>query len=419
MTPGDSAETRRRTPLLALLAANGVSVTGDMMARLALPWFALQTTGSPARTGVVAAAMTVPVVLAGIFGGAAVDRMGHRRASIWSDWASGATTALIPLLYLSVGLPFWLLVALVFTGSLLDAPGRAARRALYPRLVNLAGTPMERATGAYDGVDRLALLLGGPLAGALAALLGPANVLWVNAATFAVSALLTAGLVPADDRAQEHSARSAAYLDDLKAGIGYMVREPLIRTIILIVIVTNALDGTTEVTTPVYADRFLAGAADLGLLMGALGLGALTGAALFGLGGHRLPHRIVLAVAMLVLGGRFAAYALGLPLPPLLAITFVAGLAAGPINPIWQTLQYARVPEHLRGRVFAAFGAAVMAAAPLGTLAAGYLTDLLGVRAVFATCALLYVGPAITPLWHRAFRTGPRGPRPQQRATQL
>ena len=87
---------RRRGPLFALLAANAVSMSGNVAALVAIPWFVLQTTGSPARTGIVAAAGLVPIVLSGFIGGALVDRLGYRKASIVADLAVPARSRRSP-----------------------------------------------------------------------------------------------------------------------------------------------------------------------------------------------------------------------------------------------------------------------------------------------------------------------------------
>src|SRR5215213_846482 len=109
-TPSD----RNRKPFIALLAADGISQTGNMLTMLAVPWFVLETTGSAAKTGLTAAIGAVAVVVAGVLGGALVDRLGHKRTSIISDLASGLTVALIPLLHLTIGLAFWQLLILMF-----------------------------------------------------------------------------------------------------------------------------------------------------------------------------------------------------------------------------------------------------------------------------------------------------------------
>ena len=135
---------RDRGPLFALFAANAVSMTGNVAALIAIPWFVLETTGSAAKTGVTAFAALLPVVLSGLFGGALVDRLGYRRASILSDLASSGAVAAIPLLHSTIGLEFWQLLVLVFLGGLLDAPGSSARTALLPM------PPYER-DGATNG----------------------------------------------------------------------------------------------------------------------------------------------------------------------------------------------------------------------------------------------------------------------------
>lgn len=91
---------RERIGVVALLTASGLSGLGDMVAAIALPWFVLQETGSPALTALTGFAPLVSLVVGGIVGGAVVDRFGFRPVSIVADLASGATIALIPILAL-------------------------------------------------------------------------------------------------------------------------------------------------------------------------------------------------------------------------------------------------------------------------------------------------------------------------------
>src|SRR3954451_21347009 len=121
---------KNRVPLFALLLANAISMIGNNFSAVAIPWFVLETTGSPARTGVVAFATVLPTVMTAIFGGAFVDRFGNKRVSVVADAISGGTVALIPLLDHTIGLAFWQLVLLVFLGALLDAPGNTARMSI-------------------------------------------------------------------------------------------------------------------------------------------------------------------------------------------------------------------------------------------------------------------------------------------------
>src|ERR1051325_9128993 len=105
-------------PLYSLFTANAISLVGNVFTLIAIPWFVLQTTGSATKTGITGFFNILPVVLAGFLGGTIVDRLGYKRTSIISDLASGVTTAVVPMLYFTVGLQFWELMVLVFLGAL-------------------------------------------------------------------------------------------------------------------------------------------------------------------------------------------------------------------------------------------------------------------------------------------------------------
>jgi len=108
--------------------------------------------------------------------------------SIVADLASAAAVAAIPLLHSTVGLELWELMLLVFLGALLDAPGATARVSLLPDLVELAGVRMERANGIRGAIQQGSWLVGAPLGGILVAAFGATTALWLDAASFLVSA---------------------------------------------------------------------------------------------------------------------------------------------------------------------------------------------------------------------------------------
>ncbi len=141
----------RRASLYALYAADAVSLSGNAAAQIAIPWFVLTTTGSATLTALVVFFNFLPIVLAAFFGGVIVDRLGFRTTSIVADLASAGAVAAIPLLHTTVGVELWQLMALVFAGALLDAPGATARAALFPDVVELTGVRMERASGIRAG----------------------------------------------------------------------------------------------------------------------------------------------------------------------------------------------------------------------------------------------------------------------------
>ena len=224
----------------------------------------------PALTGLAVFVNFLPVVLAGFFGGVIVDRLGYRFTSIVADLASAAAVVAIPLLHSTVGLELWELLILVFLGALLDAPGATARVSLFPDLVERAGVGMERANGIRGAIQQGSWLVGAPIAGILVAKLGATTALWLDAASFLVSAALVGALVPAARRVVERES-SHGYLAELAEGLRFIWSRRIVRALVVTVLITNLLDAPFPVVMPVFAREAFGSAADLGLMYGVFG----------------------------------------------------------------------------------------------------------------------------------------------------
>ncbi|MFE4455447.1 MFS transporter [Streptomyces sp. NPDC056796] len=408
----------RRTPLAAVLAANSISTAGTSLTLIGVPWFVLETTGSAGRAGVVAFCATLPIVVAALVGGPVIDRIGRRRVSVASDTVCGAAVAAVPLLHHAGALPFWALCALMALNGLSHTPGNTARHVLVPDLAEHAGTTLARAASLFDAVSRGARMLGAALAGVLIAVAGAGTVLLLDAATFALSALLVAAGVRGV-RAAEPSEAAApvslrAYRAELGQGYAYVLGNRLLLAAVVMVMFMNGADqGWNAVLLPVHAEGELGGAADLGLLTALFGAGGLTGALLYGAVGHRFSRRTVFTVCVMLCGApRFAVAALtGTTLP--LAVTMaLGGVAGGMLNPILTTLTYERVPEELRSRVSGALTAGCELAMPVGGLAAGLLVEGMGTSGALLAMGGVYFLATLSPLVFPSWR-GMEAPEPE------
>ena len=94
-------------PLTGLAMADLISTTGTEMTAVALPWFVLTTTGSPARMGVVLAAEYAGLTLLGLAGARVATYTGPRRLMLSADLTRAALIAAIPLLYWAHALTLW------------------------------------------------------------------------------------------------------------------------------------------------------------------------------------------------------------------------------------------------------------------------------------------------------------------------
>jgi MFS family permease len=415
---------RQFQPMGILLVANVISYVGDVMAFLALPWFVLQTTGSLTKTGITAFCATAAIGLSALFGSRLVDRLGYKPASVLSDLVSTVSIGLVPLLYQMGMLSFDGLLVLVFLLGLVATPGRTARSALVPDLAQLADLRFERVTGLSDGVSRVAGFIGAPMAGLLIVLVGTSSLLWIDAGTFAVSALLIGLGVPgaARLRAAQAGAPSDAAVESpepdavaepapgarggVREGLRFLFREPVLFSIVVTVLITNLLDaGFGSVLAPAYIKQVYGSAVVQGGAVAAFGGAAFVGALLFGAIGHRLPRRLTMGVGFSLAGpSRWFALAVT-PAPTMLwIVSAVAGFCIGPVNPIISTISYERIPRPMRAQVLGAVTAGVTMGTPLGGLLAGYLGAALGIRTTLLMLGACYLAATLSLLVNPALR---------------
>ncbi|WP_435057156.1 MFS transporter [Streptomyces sp. bgisy060] len=408
--------TRDRIPLTTVLAANAVSISGNSLTLIGVPWFALETTGSPGKAGLVAFCAAFPVLVSAIAGGPVIDRLGRRRVSIVSDLVCGLALAAIPLLHQIGVLHFWLLCALMAVTGLFHAPGEMARHVLVPDLAGRAGTSLTRAASLYDAVARGARMTGAAIAGLLVAFLGPGTVLLLDAATFAVSALLVvAGLrgVPSAEPLRDGPRLSPArYRADLREGYAFLFRTRLLLGITVMVMVTNGLNQSwTSVLLPVHAREVLGGPGTQGRIVSVFAGCALAGALLYGAVGERFPRRVVFTAGFLICGAPpYLVAALTDTTAPLLLTAAAAGLGAGVLNPILTTVMYEQVPDALRSRVMGASTAGVLLTTPLGGLAAGLLVERIGLATTLLGIGTAYFLATLSPMVFPAWRGMDRAP---------
>lgn len=395
---------RRHLPLAAVIGADSLSRLGSSLTFTAIPWFVLVTSGSVARTGVVVFVQALGVVLALLFGGTVVDRLSYRHASIAADLSAGAAVALIPLLARSVGLAFWQLLGLVFVAALLDTPAQVARYSALPDVARAAGVRFERANAVFDACLTLASLLGPALAGVLIVVVGASNVLWLDAASFGLSAGLVAavpaGLLPAlaVDRAEPYVAR-------LRAALRFVRSDPVLFPLVIFFAAMNLAIGPIEAPIiPVYAHAVFGSAIALGLMSAVGAVGALAGNAVFGWLGHRLSRRAVFAAGFLTVPLALGMLAVRPPLWGALAVLGAMGLGLSLANLLEYTIYFERIPEGMRGRVLGVTGAIAWGTTPLGRLLVGLALAAAGLGPTLAGLALVFLPVPLVLLVLPAFR---------------
>jgi MFS family permease len=434
--------------LFGVLSALALSKAGNAIVMVAVPLFVLERTGSAAATGVAGMFSTLPVVVGGVLGAPLVDRFGSRLSSMVADTLSALCVIAVPILAMVDALPFGLLLALVFLGGIFDTPGDTAKTVVLPELGERRGWSLDRVTGTSSAIQRSSALVGSAVAGFGVAVVGAGNVLFLTAVMCVVAVVVIAlslparrlsiakakdaAVVPAENAVASAPATQPPLVSDTGEGgarspaadnrgfwfgLAFLWRTPLLRALILLILVTNAIDSANlTVIMPIWATGVSANGALFGFMVGCFSAGALVGAALFPLVASRLPRRRFLVIALALAGPPpFVAMLVGAPPVVVLGILFGAGLAAGAINPILQSTLFRQIPVDARARVFGATTAVAASAMPLGSLVGGAGVALWGLAPVLLGAALLYVllalVPALGSVWRGLERPVVNGPR--------
>lgn len=403
----------RPGPLRGFLAAEGVSLVGTRVSMIAIPWLVLTTTGSATQTGLVTLAEMAPLVTLKALTGPLVDRLGPRRVAVTADAVSVLAVGAVPFLHLAGILGFPVLLLLVACAGALRGPGDGAKNAMVPLLVEHAGVPMERATGLSAAVERTASTLGAAFAGGLVALVGPANALALDAASFAVSAvvLLTATrglprhLATQPPVRRARASRVGAYSAELREGWDFLRHDPVLVGVCAMVAVTNLLDQAySGLLVPVWGRNSGYGVGAVGLLFAVFSAASIVGAVAASAWGARLPRFRTYLLAFLVAGApRFVVLALPSPLWTVLVVGVLSGFASGFINPVIGAVIFERIPGPMMGRVSSLNSALCWSLIPFGGIVGGALVSSYGLSAALFVVGAGYLAatmlPALQPRW--------------------
>lgn len=369
-----------------LTAATVVTNLGNSGAMIAAAFAVLESGGSGTDVGLVAAARTAPLVVFLLIGGAIADRIPRNRVMVAANVLNAAAQAVFAALVISGSPALWQMAALSAVGGTASAFFGPASEGML-----LATVEREHAGQAFT-VYRVgmngAIIGGAALGGALVAAIGPGWVLAVDAAGFAVAALLRAFL-RAGDIPREDSGHGM--LRELREGWREFVSRRWLWGIVAQFSVVNAMFTAVEaVYGPLIADEHLGGAGPWGVAAAAFGVGTVLGGLLML---RWKPRRILLAGTLGVFPFALPpiALALLLPTPVLTAAMFVSGLSIEVFGVAWMIALHQEIPEDKLSRVAAYDILGSVSLTPLAAAAAGPTAGAIGMSGALWGCAALTV----------------------------
>jgi MFS family permease len=350
-----------------LWLAYALSLAGDQLARVALAVLVFDATGSPAATALAYAVTFLPWLVGGPLLAGLGDRYPRRTVLVVCDVLAALLLALMALP--EVGLvPLAMLLFLVVT---LAAPFTSARAALIRDLF-----PDDRRYAAAVAVSavtiQLAQVAGFVAGGLLVAALGPRQALFVDAVTFALSALVIRLGVRARKAAASGPGRR--HWADVRAGARLVFGDPTLRVLTLFAWLAafHVHSVPSGVVVP-YAAEQGGGALAAGLLLATAGLGS--GVAMIALSRLPGPRRLQLMAPLAVLAAApLVPCLLDPPLPVVGLLWLLAGLGTG-YQLAANVAFVSAVPAERRAHAFGMVSAGLAAGQGLGVVVAGLLAE--------------------------------------------
>jgi len=366
------------------------SLFGSWMQSTALGFLVFDLTKSPAYLGLVGFAAGVPTWLFTLYAGVIADRVARRTILIITQ------TSMMVLAFGIAGLSFlhwvrpWHILVMAFLYGAANSFDAPARQSFVLEMVSFED--MTNAIALNSAMFNTSMALGPAVGGLIYGYFGPAWCFTINGASFlaVIVALQRMKLQPFVPRPERSSAAA-----ELKEGLKYVVRHPLIRTIIGLVGAVS-LFGISFVTLfPAWAVNILHGDAKTnGFLQSARGLGALIAALLIASLGRFGFRGKLLTFGTFALPVTVAAFALVRWTPLSLLMVFGSGLANILVLNLANALVQTHAHDRLRGRIMSVYTLTFFGMMPVGALAIGFAAERLGQPAAVLVAAGAMLGAA-------------------------
>lgn len=383
-----------------LWTAASVSSLGDGISLSALPLLAASLTGNAALIGLSGTVTSVPWLFLGLVSGTLVDRWDRLRV-MWI--VDGVRFLLVVALAVTVATGHADIALLLVAGLLLGIGQTlfdTASQATVPTLVAEHRRKLEGANGRLSVSQTIGEQFAGPPAGGFLFAEAASTPLFANAASFGISALMIRKL--ARRRRAARTPRSAAaaprasMVQEIKEGVGWLLRHRTMRVLAVTVGVVNLAYTASSAVFVLYVRGELhLGPLAYGTLLAATAVGAVLGGLLVERATRSLGPGRVLSVALALATASRIGLALTHQVFAAAGCLLLGGVGITVFAVVSISFRQRLVPDRLQGRVLSAYRMIALSTEPLGGALGGILVDRMGVRAPFliggALLALLTV----------------------------
>lgn len=361
-----------------------VSLIGTWVQRIAGGWLTWQLTHSFVWLGIVGFAELFPTVVVTPFAGAITDRLDRKVLAVGAQVLACLQATAMAVLTWAGLMNIWILVGLTVFAGVVFSFSTAVRLAIFPSLVER--THIASAIAINAAFFNLARFVGPAVGGYIIARFGVAMAFGFNAVSFLgfIVSLTQIRMLRSETEGRERMGLFA----DIREGVTYAIRHPGIAPALLVLVAIGlGVKGLPDML-PGYADKVLhAGVEQFAQLTAASGIGAAV-AAIWVAGRGRLTGLTQLSlISLLVAALAMFAFTAFDNIYSGLACLFMIGASVTVVGTAIQSLMQNAVDGAMRGRVMSFYGVIFRGCPALGSLAIGWLADVIGLRVAFVVGA--------------------------------
>ncbi len=361
-----------------IFTGQAFSLFGSSLVQFALIWYLTQKTGSATVLATASLFAMLPQVLLGPIAGTVVDRGSRRLIMILSDATIAVFTLLLAYLFWSGKVEIWhiyLISAVRSAGGAFHYPAMAASTTLM-----VPKEQLSRVAGANQTMQGLVSIVAPPVGALLVAVMATENMLMIDVVTalMGITPLLFYSIPQPKREEHYESAPKKSFMQDMGAGVKYMVSWPGLLMMGLMATMLNFLLAPTSALTPLLVTKYFGkGALELGSLDSFFGVGMIAGGITLSIWGG-FKRKIVTSLSAIIM---FSFAILAIALAPadkfwimvagMFLIGFMMPMANGPIHALFQTL----IEPNMQGRVLSLVSSVAQAMMPLSLIVAGPITD--------------------------------------------
>jgi MFS family permease len=364
------------------------------MVFIALPWLALEITGSAASAGALVALTSIPGIFFGPILGTLIDRIGRRISGFISEVLTALTILLIPVVHNSIEISFALLVLLALGRAIVSPASSTARKSIIPDVAGPSGLSLERANSIHEAVFATGFAIGPAVAALFIGLIGPFDVFYVVAlfSTLSATALF---FVRTKESRGDGVSETGSLLQDTILGAKTILKTPAVLLGLSFVMTLAMIYLPTEMVVLPAHFNALDYAEGLGLLISTMAGASVVGALLFEKLQTRFKYSTILKFGFIGLGSSVLLMSLLPPFWVMLILGAVLGFSWGPLMPMLNTVIQRVIPENMRGRVFGIEMTIWGAGPTLTAVVVGIAVDGVGVQPVYFVLAVIVLALSV------------------------